>query len=82
VEYLKEEKGPNLYSAPGNPDTTNLFIDEVIKQLEKTILLVLKNANVKEIRTFTSWFADMEEAVKNVLAKKPDAAKILKVVKP
>jgi truncated hemoglobin YjbI len=82
VEYLKEEKGPNLYSAHGNPDTTNLFIDEVIKQLEKTLLLVLKNANVKEIRTFTSWFADMEEAVKNVLAKKPDAAKILKVVKP
>ena len=81
MEYLKKEKGPNLYSAPGNPDTTNLFIDEVIRQLEKTFLLVLKNANVKEIRTFTSCFVDMEKAVKNVLAKKPDTAQILKVVK-
>jgi len=71
-----------LYTAAGNPDTTKLSIHEVTRQLAKTLLLVLKNANVKEIRTFSSWVVDMEEAIKIVLAEKPEAAKTLKVVNP
>jgi len=82
VTYRKTNGGAPLYSTAGNPVTRILSDEEVIKQLEKTLQLVLENANVKEIRTFYDTWVDMETAVENILSKKPNAAEILKVPQP
>ena len=83
MKYRKVTEGPNLYTSD-NPDTKTLSKDEVTKQLEKTLLLLLKNGtrHLKEITTFCDVWVDMKTAVENILSKKSHVIKVMKVPEP
>lgn len=82
MTYTKLDIGPKLFTHFPSPETMGLSKDQATKQLEKTLLLALKNANLKDIQTFSDDFVDMEAAVEKILTKRPEAAKILKVIQP
>lgn len=79
---MKLDIGPRLFTHIPSPETVGLSKDQATKQLEKSLLLVLKNANLKDVQTFSDDFVDMEAAVEKILTKRPEAAKIFKVVQP
>jgi hypothetical protein len=82
LSFKKLDQGPYLNTRLSSPELRGLTKDESTKEVEKTLLIALKNIGLKKIRTFSNDSVDMEAAVEKILAERPDLAGVLKVVEP
>jgi hypothetical protein len=78
LTYQKLDSGEDIYMPFPRLPSPKLSTSEAIAELQKSLLVVLRHTNLKEIRTFDDKLVDMQTAVEKILSKNPKAGEILR----